>query len=612
MDIQSLRAKAASLPLSPGVYIMHDSAGTIIYVGKARALKNRVSQYFHDLSAHTPKVLKMVEHVDDFEVIVAASEFDALVLENILIKKHLPKYNIKLKDDKGYPFIRLDLSEEYPRFTLASRKEPDGAHYFGPYGSRGMVNQVINTLSETLLLPTCSHIFPRDFRKNRPCLNAQMKRCIALCKGEISSEGYKKLLSEGELILRGDYQDLLSRLKDDMEDAAENMEFERAAVLRDRIYAVKRLGSRQIITQENFKDADTIAFSSDGEGGIIVLLSLRGGNVVGKFTLFTPDAREEDEEDLLSDFILQYYASDEADPPPALYLSSALSDREPIEDLLTQKAGRRVHLFAPKRGEKHALVDMALSNAREELLRRAKSEQHKTQTASALAEMLALPTPPSRIEAFDISNTGSDSIVAGMVVFESGKPRKSDYRKFKIKTTQGQDDFASMHEVLFRRLSDLQSGKKGFEIKPDLLLIDGGKGQLSAVGQAMAEAGIFIPAFGMEKDDRHRTRALVTPDGEEIGLEGIPAVFSFIGRIQEETHRYAIGFHRDLRDKKSIRTELDNIPGIGQTRRKALLTKFHSVKGVKSASLQDLAMVIGKSAAGQVYTYFHRKENEPT
>ena len=609
MDLAALRKKASELPLEPGVYLMRDKAGRIIYVGKARHLRNRVSQYFHDLASHTPKVLKMVENVADFEVVVADSEFDALVLENILIKKHLPKYNIKLKDDKGYPFIRVDPREEYPRFVLSSKRENDGARYYGPYGSRGMAYGVINTLSETLRLPTCSRVFPRDIGKERPCLNAQMDRCLAPCTGKIGPEEYRELIRQGDLILRGEYASLLSSLDGEMTRAAENMEFERAAILRDRIFAVRKLGSRQIIVNDTVKDADAVAYHADENGSAVVLLTLRGGNIMGKFTVFTPDAAAEDGKELLTDFLLQYYSTAE-DIPGAVFLSDDTEDQEILEKLLSERAGRRVHLYLPKRGEKHRIVDMAAANARDELERARKSEGFRTKTAEALTSLLALPAPPARIEAFDISNTGDAFIVASMVVFENGKPRKSDYRRFRIRTTEKQDDFASMYEVIHRRLSDLQDGKKGFEKKPDLLLIDGGKGQLSAAEDAMADLAVVIPAFGMQKDDRHRTAALVTPSGDEIGLTAVPAVFSFIGTVQEEAHRFAIGFHRSLRDKKPIRTELDDIPGIGKTRRTELLQRFHSVAGIRKASLGDLTAVVGKRAAAAVYEYFHRKDQE--
>ncbi|MBR5743281.1 MAG: excinuclease ABC subunit UvrC, partial [Clostridia bacterium] len=391
--------------MEPGVYLMRDKSGKIIYVGKARHLRNRVSQYFHDLASHTPKVLKMVENVADFEVVVAESEFDALVLENILIKKHLPKYNIKLKDDKGYPFIRVDLREPFPRFSLSSRRENDGARYYGPYGSRGMAYGVINTLSETLRLPTCSRVFPRDIGKGRPCLNAQMDRCLAPCAGKIGEEEYRDLIRQGDLILRGEYASLLASLEEAMNKAAEDMEFERAAILRDRIYAVRKLGSRQIIVNDSIKDADAVAYYSDETGSAVVLLTLRGGSVVGKFTVFTPDAAVADGRELLTDFLLQYYSTAE-DIPGAVFLSDDTEDQEILEKLLSDRSGRRVRLYLPQRGKKHRIVDMAAANARDELERARKSESFRTKTAEALTELLSLPAPPSRIEAFDISNTG--------------------------------------------------------------------------------------------------------------------------------------------------------------------------------------------------------------
>lgn len=605
MNIEALRKKASDLPLSPGVYIMKNNEAAIIYVGKAKKLKNRVLQYFLD-GDQTPKVRAMINKVSDFEVIIAKSEFEALVLENILIKKHQPKYNIRLKDDKGYPFIKINMHDEYPMFEIAGKRSDDGARYYGPYSSRITAHSATDTISRALKLPSCSRKFPADIGRNRPCLNAQMNRCIALCSGKVSSAEYRKLIQEALLMLEGSYAELEAALGKNMSEAAENMEFERAAAIRDRLSAIRNLGSKQIIINDRIKDADAAAFYADENGAAIVLLSLRGGAVIGKYTVFSDDAVAEDGTEMLTDFILQYYGnSDEI--PKYIYLSEDPEDIESISQLLSEKSGGKVYLAVPKRGEKHAIIDMALENAKDELTRRRTTEQKATKTAAELAEITGLPTIPNRIEAYDISNTGNDSIVASMTVFFRGKPLKRDYRKYKIKSKDTQDDYLSMREVITRRLMAYKENREGFNIRPDLILVDGGRGQAAAAETAMIETGIKIPVLGMKKDDRHRTKSLVNSSGEEIGLQNKPAVFVLVGNIQEETHRYAIEFHRKLRDKSKIKSSLDNIDGIGEKRREKLLIEYKSAAGVKRASRESLRSIIGKTAGDKVYEHFHGK-----
>ena len=602
---ESLLQKANKLPLLPGVYIMHDAAGTVIYVGKAKKLKNRVSSYFH--GEHLPKVAAMVEKVADFEVVVVNSEFEALILENSLIKRHMPHYNILLKDDKGYPFVRLDRREKYPVFSVVNKPKDDGAEYFGPFGGRGTTFDVLTTLKKALLLPTCSRRFPRDVGKERPCLNYQMGLCSGYCRPEANPEEYRRSIDHAVLVLSGKTAELKHELTEKMEQAAEELRFEAAAKYRDRLRAVESLGNRQKVIATAFADTDVIGFFRGAKTGFTVL-HFSEGNLAGKDFELLDEPLEEDAEAVLW-LTLQYYSRRGALPKTVL-LPFEPEDVEALEQLLGETAGHRVYVECPRRGDKAALVETACMNAREEVQRATTAAQRRNKTLEWLQKTLELPTLPRRIEAFDISNTGSFGVVAAMTVFVDGKPLKRDYRKFKMKTISGQDDYGSMHEAVSRRFARCLEGDEKFAEVPDLLLIDGGDRHAAVAEEALAELGLTLPVYGMVKDDHHRTRALVTSEGREIGIVGNQAVFSFIGTMQEETHRFAIEYHRSLRSG-TINSTLDKIPGVGEKRRNELLKAFKTVKAIRAASQEELSAAVPKNTAKAVYEYFHgEEENE--
>ena len=603
MDMkEALLEKANQLPLLPGVYLMHDAAGTIIYVGKAKKLKNRVSSYFH--GDHLPKVAAMVEKVADFEVVVVNSEFEALMLENALIKRHMPHYNILLKDDKGYPFVRLDPREEYPRFTVVNRPKDDGARYFGPFGGRGTTFDIINTLQKALLLPTCSRRFPRDVGKERPCLNYQMGLCAGYCRSEADPADYRRSIEQAALVLSGKTAELKAELTEKMEQAAEELRFEQAAKYRDRLRAVESLGNRQKVIATAFADTDAVGFFRGAKTCFAVLHYVDGG-LVGKDFELMDEPLEEDAE-AVTWLLLQYYDR-RGLLPKSVLLPLEIEDAEAVEQLLTEKAGHRVTLLTPKRGEKTVLTETANLNAREEVQRATTQFERRNKTLEWLQKTLELPTLPRRIESFDISNIGNFGIVAGMVVFVDGKPLKRDYRKFKMKTVAEQDDYASMYEAVSRRFARAVDGDEKFAEIPDLLLIDGGDTHAATAERALADLGLTLPVFGMVKDDHHRTRALITSAGHEIGIVGNQAVFSFIGTIQEEVHRYSIEYNRKLRSG-TINSTLDKIPGVGEKRRNQLLKEFKTIKAIREASVEQLHAVVPENTARAVYAFFHAEE----
>ena len=599
-SLEQLREKANMLPLKPGVYLMLDKTGAVIYVGKAKALKNRVTSYFR--GEHLPKVAAMVDHVADFNVIVVNSEFEALVLENSLIKLHKPHYNILLKDDKGYPFVRLDLREEYPTFSLANQTAKDGARYFGPYGGRSVTHEIIDTISKALRLPTCSRRFPRDVGKARPCLHYHMGTCAGYCLKDASAEEYRRSIDEAVLILEGKTDELTQDLQRRMEAAAEELRFEYAAELRDRLRAVRELQNQQRVIATAYADTDAVAFQR-GAKCCFTVLHFMNGNLSGKDVQMMPEPLEDDREALAA-LLQQYYAQRSAWPRQIL-LPWEIEGQEALEALLTEQAGRRVYLEVPQRGDRRRLTESAALNAKEEILRSTTAVQRTAKTLEWLQKSLDLPVYPERIEAFDISNLGDTGIVAGMTVFVNGKPLKRDYRKFRMKETQTQNDYASMHEAVTRRIQRYLDGDEKFSPLPDLLLIDGGAEHASVAQAVLEELNVSIPVFGMVKDDRHRTRALITPGGHEIGISGNQAVFAFIGTIQEETHRYSIEYQRSLRSA-SLTSQLDQIPGVGVKRRNDLLKAFRSVKAVKEASLEQLKEVVPKNTAEAVYDYYHK------
>lgn len=608
MTKEELKLAALSLPYEPGVYLMKDAADRVIYVGKAKKLKNRVTQYFQETSSHTPKTRRMVSQVDHFETIAAATEFEALVLECSLIKHYMPKYNILLKDDKGYPYLRIDLREDYPVITLATRVREDGARYFGPYGSRGRSQQVIDAIRTTFRLPGCSKKFPRDLGKERPCLNFQMNKCDGWCRPGMKQTEYHDRLEQAARLLEGKYQSLADELKTQMEEAAEHLEFERAAELRDRMQAIASLGQRQLVTAGTMADTDVIGWYQTEAKACFAVLHFIRGNLMDKDyeVLPVPDA----DEDALSSLVKQYYLQRQA-APKRILLPAPMEDAAPFAQLLKEKLDKNVSILVPQRGDGKRLAELAEKNAREEAERATTAAERLNGTLVLLQTMLRLSAPLRRMEAYDISNTAGTDIVASMTVFVDGKPKKSDYKRFKLENMEDQDDYASMRQVLCRRFCHYLDGDKGFDERPDVLLIDGGAVHAETVREALAQMGIVLPVFGMVKDNRHRTRALVTPQGEEIGIQSIPAVFALIGRIQEETHRFAITYHRQLRSKHVRGSSLDAIEGIGEKRRNLLLKRFKSVAAIREAGLEELQQCLPASAARAVYDYFHPQEPTP-
>ena len=604
MDFNALKEKASTLPLAPGVYVMRDKNDKVIYVGKAKKLKNRVSQYFVNTVSHTPKTRLMVSHIDHFDVIIAASEFEALVLECSLIKRYLPKYNILLKDDKGYPYLRLNMKDIYPRITMVSKIADDGAGYYGPYGSRGVTQDLMEAIRLTLKLPDCKREFPRDIGKDRPCLNYHMNQCAGWCTEGKSCSEYRERAEQARQLLTGNYKGVAADIRQQMLAAAENLEFELAASLRDRLNAVETLGQKQLVTAGTLADTDVIGYACTEAKACFAVLHFSGGNLLDKdYEVFQiPD----DKEAAVSSLLKQYYLSRGLAPKWVL-LPFEIEDAELFSQLLEQQFGRKAHLHVPQRGDNLRLVELACKNAFEEAERVTSREEKYSATLNLLGKMLAM-APPVRIESFDISNISGTDIVASMVVFEDGKPKKKDYKRFKIEALTDQDDYASMAQVIRRRFAHYKDGDSGFENAPDLILIDGGVAHARVAVDALAQLDLHMNVFGMVKDDRHRTRALVTPDGREIAIDSNQTVFAFIGSIQEETHRFAITFHRQLRSKRLRYSELDGIAGIGPKRKEQLLKYFKSLSAISQATLSDLERLLPKDAASAVYHHFHDEE----
>lgn len=604
MTFAELKEKALSLPYAPGVYIMRDKTDKVIYVGKAKKLKNRVSQYFQDTASHTPKTRQMVSHIDHFDVIVAASEFEALVLECAQIKRYMPKYNILLKDDKGYPYLRLDMREPYPAITIAAKPAADGAAYYGPYGTRYVTQNVIQTITQTLKLPSCSRQFPRDVGKDRPCLNYHMNLCAGWCQKERTQDQYRLVMEQAREILTGNYKAVAEQLRAQMLAASENLEFEVAANLRDKLSAVEALGQKQLVTALSMADTDVVGFAQTEAKACFAVLHFSGGNLLDKEYQVMP--AQDDPPAAVSSLLKQFYLARGMTPKTVL-LPFPMDDGDLFAAFLQQQYGKKVTLRIPQRGDNMRLVELAQKNAQEEAQRVTSREERTSAVLAMLGKMLAID-PPGRIESFDISNIAGTDIVASMVVFVDGKPKKSDYKRFKIKELTDQDDYASMQQVVTRRFTHYQAGDKGFDEKPDLLLIDGGVTHAKVALAVLDSLELRIPVFGMVKDDRHRTRALVTPDGREIGIDNVQAVFALIGNIQEETHRFAITYHRQLRSKRLRYSELDGIAGIGPKRKQELLKAYGSLTAISQATLSELERRLPRDAAGAVYRHFHPEE----
>ncbi len=606
MTFDELKEKALSLPYAPGVYIMRDQTDKVIYVGKAKKLKNRVSQYFQDTASHTPKTRIMVSKIHHFDVIVAASEFEALVLECSLIKRYMPKYNILLKDDKGYPYLRLDMREIYPRITMVSRLSDDGAEYFGPFGGRSVTHDVMEALRLTLKLPGCHLQFPRDVGKGRPCLNYHMNQCAGWCQEGKSCKEYRQTMTQARELLRGNYRSVADEIRGQMLGAAENLEFELAASLRDRLQAVENLGQKQLVTAGTLADTDVIGYGETEAKACFAVLHFSGGNLLDKEYEVFPKPDEKTE--AVSSLMKQFYLSRGLVPKRVL-LPFALEDADLFSQLLEQQLGRLPKLLVPQRGDNVRLVELACKNAQEEAERVTGKDERVSATLTLLGKMLMM-APPLRIESFDISNISGTDIVASMVVFQAGRPHKSGYKRFKVEGLDNQDDYASMYQVVKRRFAHYQEGDKGFEEAPNLILIDGGVNHANTAVHALRDLELAFPVFGMVKDDRHRTRALVTPEGQEIRIDNNQAVFSLIGNIQEETHRFAITYHRQLRSKRLRYSELDAIPGIGPKRKQELLRQFKSIQSIRQATLPELERLLPKDAAAAVYAHFRETEGQ--
>lgn len=607
--MQELRKKAMALPLLPGVYIMHDKSGEIIYIGKAKALKNRVSQYFGSQNNHAEKVRRMVDNVDDFEYIITDSEFEALILECSLIKQHTPKYNILLKDDKGYSYIRVS-SGDWGRITYVLQKKDDGAQYIGPYKSSYYVKSAVEEANKIFMLPTCNRRFPQDFRKGRPCLNYHIKQCMAPCTGRVKLKDYKESLSQALDFLKGGSSNSIKQLTAQMEEAAENLEFERAARIRDKINAVKKMGEKQKVVANKVLDEDVIASFTDDGKICFQVFRFEGGRLFDRESfIFDSGDRESEYEE----FLLSYYTI-RNDVPKNIALDRDFDGIDAIVQWLSEKRGNKVNVTVPQRGEQAQLVSMCRSNAAEALAQKKGATVREFGVLEELKETLGLEKLPEYIESYDISNLAGTENVAGMIVYKNGKPLKSAYKKFKIKGFEGQDDYASMAEVISRRFDEYYKSEdktEGFGKLPDLILLDGGKGQVAAVKQVLGRMNISVPLFGMVKDDKHRTRA-VTGDGGEIAISSKRALFTFLSKMQDEVHRFAIGYHHARRSKNTFKSSLTNIDGVGEVRAKSLLKYFRTIDNISKADLAELenAPKMTKDSALAVYRYFHTEDEQ--
>ncbi|MBQ8004169.1 MAG: excinuclease ABC subunit UvrC [Oscillospiraceae bacterium] len=600
------KEKALRLPQKPGVYIMLGKSSEVIYVGKAKKLYNRVNSYFRQNSSHNSKTRLMVSQIRDFDFIITDTEFEALVLENSLIKRHMPKYNILLKDDKGYPSIRLS-AEEYPRFSIVSKPASDGARYFGPYGGRNESRRAIETVSELLRLPTCNRRFPADIGKGRPCLNSHIGRCDALCAGKVTKEEYREKIERACMILSGKTEEVIKQLEEKMLDHAEKLEFELAGKLRDEIRAISSLSTKQKIISSMMSDTDVFALYAGESKTVFSVLHYIDGSLLESETKITETPVYGETPELLEEFVVRYY-SERTSFPREIYLQHEVSSAETLEEWLSSLADRRVYVYTPKRGEKHKSVEMAEQNAREKALSVINREEREIRVLEDLKKILMLSELPRRIESYDISNTSGAEMVAGMVVFQNGSPLRREYRRFKIKTLSNQDDPRAMREVISRRFVRYKDGDEKFKNKPDLILLDGGITQINAVAAELSELGINIPLFGMVKNDKHSTRAILDVSGNEIGISAHPAVFRFISAVQEEVHRYSIEYHRKLRERSMTESELTKIPGVGKTRAIKLLEKFKSIPAIKNASVQDLCKVVSQKTAEEIRNYFDGEE----
>ena len=612
------------LPACPGVYIMHDDKDAIIYVGKAISLKNRVRQYFQKSRNLGIKKEQMVEQIARFEYIITDSELEALVLESNLIKEHRPKYNTMLKDDKNYPFIKVTVGEEFPRIMLARKMKKDKSRYFGPYTSSTAVKDVIELTRKLYHLRSCNRSLPRDIGKERPCLYYHIKQCNGPCQGYISQEDYKKQVDGLLDFLNGNHREILKELEEKMLQASDKLDFEEAAQYRDLIQSVEKIGERQKITDQHREDKDIIAAAIEGEDAVAQVFFMRDGKLIGRDHFYMKIAPGDDRKGVLSSFLKQFYAGTPF-IPKEIMLQEEVEDMELVAQWLEKKKGQKVRITVPKKGTKEKLVELAYQNAQMVLQRdKERIKREEGRTIGAVKEIAALLglAEINRIEAFDISNISGFQSVGSMVVYEKGKPKKSDYRKFRIKWVKGANDYASMEEVLTRRFihgldeqeerkaENLEDDYGSFTRFPDLLMMDGGKGQVNIALDVLEKLDLHIPVCGMVKDDRHRTRGLYY-NNEEIPIDKDSEGFKLITRIQDEAHRFAIEYHRSLRSKGQVHSMLEDIPGIGPARRKALMKHFKGLEGIREATVEELAAIdsMNEKSAGEVYVFFHQRED---
>jgi excinuclease ABC subunit C len=620
-EILSLEDKLKNLPENPGIYIMRDEGNEIIYVGKAKNLKNRVRQYFQASKGHSPKVVAMVERISNLEYIITDTELEALILECNLIKKHRPKYNILLKDDKHYPYIKVTVNEDYPRIMITREIKKDGSRYFGPYTDKTAVNRTIELINKLFPIRSCSKNMGRIAGKERPCLNFHINRCMAPCQGNVNKQEYKDVVKSIILVLDGKQDEMINELEQKMQHAAEGLDFEKAAEIRDSIASLRKIGERQKIISSSFVDQDVIAMAREDGEVCMQVFFVRGGKLIGREHFLLDGGDIDNQGEVITSFIKQFYNGDTY-VPKEIILQHEIEDVDIIGSWLTEKRGSKVNLTVPQKGEKHKLIEMVSKNAEDTiklLVEKYKQDEQKTLGAmKELSNYIGLQKTPKRIEAFDISHLQGVENVGSMIVFENGKPKNRDYRRFKIKYVEGANDYESMREVLERRFKhgikereqlekdgkDTESGK--FAVLPDLILIDGGLGQVNAVLPVLQELGIEIPVCGMVKDDKHRTRGLIY-NSQEISIPISSHAFRLITNVQDEAHRFAITYHRSLRSKTVVKSQLDEVPGIGPARRQALLKKFGSLKSIKSATIEELSEVQGmnKKTAEMIYNYFN-------
>lgn len=615
MENFNIQEELKKLPGKPGVYLMHDEKDAIIYVGKAISLKNRVRQYFQSSRNKGAKIEQMVTHISRFEYIVTDSELEALVLECNLIKEHRPKYNTMLMDDKTYPFIKVTVNEPFPRVMMARRMKKDKAKYFGPYTSAGAVKDTIELIRKLYHIRSCNRSLPKDIGKERPCLNYHIHQCHAPCQGYISREEYRKSIDEVVRFLNGNYDPILKELEEKMLDASENLEFEKAIEYRELLASVQKIAQKQKITDTAGDDRDIIAMASEGEDAVVQVFFIRGGRLIGRDHFYLKIAENDTKSEILSSFIKQFYAGTPY-IPAELMLPEEIEDQEIIEEWLTTRREHKVRLRIPKKGTKEKLVELAQKNAQMVLKNdkeRLKREEGRTIGAVKELEKILGLTGIIRMEAYDISNTNGFDSVGSMVVYEYGKPKRNDYRKFKIKSVQGPDDYASMNEVLTRRFEhglrerQDESEAGGFQAFPDLIMMDGGRGQVNIALEILEKLNLHIPVCGMVKDDNHRTRGLYF-NNVELPIDRNSECFRLITRIQDEAHRFAITFHRQLRSKGQVHSILDDIPGVGPARRKDLMRSFENIEAIRNATVDDLKELpsMNEKSAQEVYKFFHQ------